>query len=325
MFLQVLQILVGIVAVLWGADRFTDGAAAVAARRRVPQIVIGLTVVAFGTSMPEFFVSLASALRGAPGMAIGNVVGSNVFNTLLIVGLAAVIAPMPIARQTARADLWWAVAASLLLVLLCADGRLQRLDGLVLLVAFAAFMIYTLRRARAGRAEGAPPEAAPMSYARAALAMGVGLAALVLGSRWFVGGASSVARALGVSDAVIGLTLVAGGTSLPELATSLVAARKGQSGIAIGNVIGSNVFNVLMILGLTATVCPLVLGGIGALDLGVLLLSALLLLVFARTDLTVKRWEGLVLTLLYLAYLAALVLQAVGALSLPAFWAAGQA
>lgn len=323
MILQVLKMLVGIAAVLWGADRFTDGAASVAARRHMPQIVIGLTVVAFGTSMPELFVSLASAVKGAAGMAIGNVVGSNVFNTLLIVGLTAMMAPMPIARQTARIDMLWAVAAALLLVLLCADGRLQRFDGLVLLAAFAGFMAYTLHEARSGGAD-TPPTRPPMSYARAALAIVVGLAALVAGSNLFVGGATSVARALGVSDAVVGLTLVAGGTSLPELATSLVAARKGQSGIAIGNIIGSNVFNVLMILGLTATVCPLSLGGIGGLDLSVLVVSAVLLLVFARTDLTVKRWEGLVLALLYAAYLAVLVLQADGSLTLPAFMAPRQ-
>lgn len=309
---SLLFLIVGIVAVLWGADRFTDGAATLARRMNVPQIVVGLTIVAFGTSMPELCISLMSALKGSAGLAVGNIVGSNIFNTLAIVGCAALVAPISVQKSTVQKDIPFAVAASALLscILLVCDG-LPRMGGLLLLLGFVLFMIYTLRLAGKGQSE---PEgnAREKNYSvvKCGLLIVVGLACLVVGSNVFVGGAADIARRLHVSESVIGLTIVACGTSLPELATSVVAARKGQSGIAIGNVIGSNVFNVLMILGLTGLICPLPTMGVSIADLAVFLCSILLLWLMSFTRYRIERWEGAVLVLIFLAYIVWLVLGA---------------
>ena len=242
--------------VLKGADFLTEGAAALARRVNVPEIVIGLTIVAAGTSAPELFVSLVSALKGTPDLAVGNVVGSNTMNCMLIVGCAAMVAPMTISRSTVKKDIPFAVGASVVLMLLALNGFLGRFDGIVLLAGFVSFMVYSLRQAKNGQDAGATEEKQQNPW-MSALFIVLGLVGLVIGSNLFVDHASSLALALGISEGVVGLTVVAGGTSLPELATSVVAARKGQSAIAIGNVIGSNVFNILLILGLTATISPL--------------------------------------------------------------------
>ncbi len=311
MFLQIAYIVAGVALVLWGADRLTDGAVALAERMSIPQMVIGLTIVAVGTSAPEFCVSLVSALKGTADLAVGNVVGSNIFNTLLITGVAAMVAPMTVLPSTVRKDVPVAVAASFLLAaMVLVDGRLSRLDAALLAVGLVAFMWLTLRGARGGASE---EPTAPKGYGvgKSVLLLVTGLACLVLGSNLFVDGATSVAGALGVSQAVIGLTVVAGGTSLPELATSVVAARKGNSGIAIGNVLGSNVMNILLILGVAGLVCPMHVQGITLVDFAMLTGSILMLWLFARTSLTVARWEGAVLTALFLAYMAWLVAGAV--------------
>jgi len=300
--------------VLVGADRLTEGASSLARRFGVPEMVIGLTIVACGTSAPEFFVSLMSALNGTPDMAVGNVVGSNIMNTMLIVGCAAMVAPMVISPSTVKKDIPFAVVASVMLLLLSVDSSVSRIDGIILLVGFAVFMSYTLYQAKVGGlkvegVEGAPEGQVqstlnpPSSVFLQVIWILLGLAGLVFGSNLFVDSASSVAAELGVSESVIGLTIVAGGTSLPELATSVVAARKGQSAIAIGNVIGSNVFNILFILGATATISPLQMEGIAPLDMGVMLGSMVLVWLFSFTRYTVERWEGVVLVLGYLAYL----------------------
>lgn len=302
MLFDILLIIIGITLVLVGADRLTEGASALARRFGVPEIVIGLTIVACGTSAPELFVSLMSALNGTPDMAVGNVVGSNIMNAMLIVGCAAMVAPMTISHSTVKKDIPFSVVASLLLILLTIDSALGRIDGTVLIVGFAVFMAYTLWQAKGNKAEQ-PVESKPQNPWLSILYIVLGLAGLVFGSDFFVDSASNVAAQLGVSESVIGLTIVAGGTSLPELATSVVAARKGQSAIAIGNVIGSNVFNILLILGLTATVCPMQIGGITMVDMSMMVASMLLLWLFSYTKLTVARWEGAVLTTVYLAYL----------------------
>ena len=326
MLLQIVYIVIGVVVVLWGADRLTDGAVGIATRLNIPQIVIGLTIVAMGTSMPEFCVSLVSALKGTADLAVGNVVGSNVFNALLIVGVTALVAPMTILRQTVRKDIPFALVASMLLVLMCLDGTLSRIDALVLLSLFGFFMYVTLqaglsaKKADKQAASDEPAQAtsdepaeaqAPMSWLRASLFIIIGLGCLIGGSNLFVGGATAVATELGISDAVVGLTVVAMGTSLPELATSVVAARKGNSGIAIGNALGSNVFNILLILGLTGAITPLTLQGITTLDLTMLVVSMMLLWLFSFTKLTIERWEGALLTTIFVAYLTYLVMAAV--------------
>ena len=315
MIFDIVWIVVGVAMVLWGADRLTEGASALARRMNIPEIIIGLTIVAAGTSAPELFVSIVSALKGTPDLAVGNVVGSNTMNAMLIVGCAAMVAPMTISRSTVRKDIPFAVAASALLILIALDSFLGRIDGIILLAGFAAFMGWTLYGAKTNEAnethktygaheanEANETNETKSPWVSAAYVV-AGLAGLVLGSNLFVDSASSVAASLGISEGVIGLTVVAGGTSLPELATSVVAARKGQSAIAIGNVIGSNVFNILLILGLTATISPLEIEGITTIDMAVMLLSVTLVWFFSRTRYTVERWEGAVLVVGYLAYL----------------------
>ncbi len=306
--MNILFIIIGIVLVLWGADRLTDGATAIAQRLNVPQIVIGLTVVAMGTSAPEFFVSFVSALKGTTDMAVGNVVGSNIFNTMLIVGVAAMVAPMTIAKNTVKKDIPCAVGASLMLAVMSLDNEISRLDAVLLFIAFLLFMAYTLRLAKTGEKED-ETVIKKMKPLKAVLLVLLGLACLIVGSNLFVESASAVAKSLGVSDAMIGLTIVAGGTSLPELATSVVAAMKGRSSIAIGNVIGSNVFNILMILGITGIICPMDLHGITLVDMGVLFGSMLLLWGFSYTKYTVARWEGALLTVLFGCYMGWLIYQ----------------
>lgn len=313
MIVNILMIIAGVVLVLWGADRLTDGAVALAERMQIPQIVIGLTIVALGTSAPEFCVSLVSALKGTADLAVGNVVGSNIFNTMLIVGVAAMVAPMTILPSTIRKDVPVALVASVALtVMVLMDGDLSRVDAALLFVGFLAFMWITLRGAKGSHAIE-QEQAAPRGYSvlKSLLLLALGLACLVVGSNIFVDGAANVAQELGVSEAVIGLTIVAGGTSLPELATSVVAARKGNSGIAIGNVLGSNVMNILLILGGAGLISPMVVKGITIVDFTVMTGSMLLLWLFSYTKLTVARWEGAVLTAIFLGYMAWLVAGAV--------------
>jgi len=308
--MSILYIIFGAVVVLWGADRLTDGATALAQRMKIPQIVIGLTVVAMGTSMPEFFVSLMSALHGTSDLAVGNIVGSNIFNTMAIVGIAAVVAPMTISRNTVRKDIPFAVLASALLLMMCYNLEISRWEAAVLFVVFIIFMVYTVRMGMKNGDEQAI-EQPPMALWKSVGLLILGLLCLVGGSDLFVNGAKSVAKMLGVSDAVIGLTVVACGTSLPELATSIVAARKGQSAIAIGNVIGSNVFNILMILGITGMVLPMNIQGITTLDLSVMMGSMVLVWLFSYTKYTVERWEGALLTVGFIGYMTWLVVHAV--------------
>lgn len=320
MLLNTVYIIIGITLVLWGADRLTEGASSLARRMNVPEIMIGLTIVAAGTSAPELFVSLVSALKGTSDLAVGNIVGSNILNTMLIVGCAAMVAPMTISKSTVRKDIPFAVAASLLLIILCMDGfasaslrgnMISRTDGLVLLAGFALFMTYTIRMARGsanGNTAGTPQTdgnaaETAVNVWRSLLYIIVGLAGLIIGSNLFVDSASDIAAALGVSESVTGLTIVAGGTSLPELATSVVAARKGQSAIAIGNVIGSNVFNILAILGITAFICPMRIDGITLTDMMTMLISMAAVWFFSFTRYTVARWEGAVLCAGFAGYL----------------------
>ncbi|MFC2277381.1 MAG: calcium/sodium antiporter [Prevotella nigrescens] len=316
MLLNLIFIIVGIVLVLWGADRLTEGSVAVAERMNIPQIVIGLTVVAMGTSMPEFCVSLISALKGTPDLAVGNVVGSNIFNSLFIVGITATIAPMAILRATVMKDIPFALVASVILLMMCLDGRIGRIDAAVLFSLFMIFMFMTLKSAKINKqeleeenklAEKALKSVPKMSPAMSVVWILAGLACLIGGSTLFVEGASKLATSLGVSEAVVGLTIVAGGTSLPELATSIVSARKGSSGIAIGNVLGSNVFNILGILGVTGLICPMQLQGITDTDLSMLVISMIMIWFFSFTKYIIERWEGLILSATFIGYIAYLI------------------
>ena len=303
-------IVLGSFLVLRGAERMTDGAVALAQRMMIPQMVIGLTIVACGTSMPEFFVSLTSAIHGSADMAIGNVVGSNIFNTLLIVGVAAVVAPMIIARSTVRKDIPVAFMASILLGVMCLDGVISRIDAAIMFVCFLLFMAYTIRSARKGEVEVSEEEQKGYGTGKSVFLIIYGLALLIVGSNIFVDAATFVARTFGVSDAVIGLTIVACGTSMPELATSVVAAKNGQSALAIGNVLGSNVFNILMVLGLTGLISPLQINGITNIDLILQFAAVALVWLFSYTKFKVERWEGALLSLVFLTYLTWLVVNA---------------
>lgn len=311
----------GLLLILAGANGLTDGAASVAKRFRIPGIVIGLTIVAFGTSAPELTVSVASALKGSADIAIGNVVGSNIFNTLMIVGCTALFAPIVITKNTLQKEIPLCILASVVL-LICANGMfldgdaenvLDRTDGLLLLCFFAIFLSYTFAIVSRNRKEETTEgeEIKMLPTWKSSLYIIGGLGALIAGGSLFVDGASGIARSLGVSESVIGLTLVAGGTSLPELATSIVAALKKNPEIAIGNVIGSNLFNIFFVLGCSASLTPLRLTGITNLDLWVLVASGVLLwffgLFFAKR--TITRIEGSILVLCYVAFIAVLIYQ----------------
>ena len=315
MIFDILFTVLGAALVLKGADMLTDGSVALARRFAIPELVIGLTVVAFGTSLPEFVVSMLSSLSGAAAMGIGNVVGSNLFNTLMIVGVTAIVAPIAVQKSTIYKDIPFSLLASLMLTALAIDAffgtagsqnLLSRGDGIVLLGFFAVFMAYTFSIARGGGDDSSSTDdkEPAMSGLKITLFILLGLAGLIGGGELFVRGATGIARELGVSEAVIGLTLVAGGTSLPELATSIIAARKGRSGMAIGNVIGSNLFNIFWILGACSCVAPMPVQGITPLDFLMLIISGLLFWLFSRTQHRIIRWEGCCLVAVYVAYLA---------------------
>lgn len=309
--LQLVVMIVTMGAVLWGAGLLTDGSVAVAKRLGVSQLVIGLTIVAMGTSMPELCVSFLSALKGTADLAVGNVVGSNIFNVLLIVGLAAAISPIAVTPYTVRRDLPVTVLASVLLLIVSTDGSIGRLDAVIFIVCFLSYLAYTMKHAKEDNtnSESADLNIQSNSIVRSLGLIVLGLSLLIIGSNIFVENASALGHSLGISDAVIGLTVVAGGTSLPELATSIVAARRGNSGIAIGNVLGSCVFNILMILGLTGIVTPMNISGITTTDLLVMLASALVLWLFCRTKYKVERWEGIVFSFCFIFYTIYLVMQ----------------
>lgn len=307
MWAQVLLLIFGIVVVLKSADWLTNGAVGLATKLGISQIVIGLTIVAIGTSMPEFFVSIVSAIKGTPDLAVGNIVGSNIFNVLLIVGVAATVAPIAIQRATVRRDIPIAIVASIMLTFMMLDDNISRIDALILFAAFIAFIWITLRNSKNDANEKDASTEKVIPTWKSVLFIIFGLVGLVLGSNIFVDNASSLAHGWGISDAVIGLTIVAGGTSLPELATSAVAARKGDSGIAIGNVLGSNVFNILMILGLTGIISPMHIQNITYIDMAVMVISMALFWLFSFTKLRVERWEGCVLIACFLGYITWLV------------------
>ena len=324
--MNILLLIGGLILILLGANGLTDGAASVAKRFHIPPIVIGLTIVAFGTSAPELTVSVSSALKGSADIAIGNVVGSNIFNTLMIVGCTALFAPIVITRNTLRKEIPLCILSSIVL-LICANDAfldkapeniLNRVDGLLLLCFFLIFMGYTFAIASKPvtmEQQAEHPvieeetEIKSLPWWQSILYIIGGLAALIYGGQLFVDGATGIARNLGVSESIIGLTLVAGGTSLPELATSIVAALKKNPEIAIGNVIGSNLFNIFFVLGCSASITPLHLSGITNFDLLTLVGSGILLwlfgLFFAKR--TITRIEGGIMILCYVAYTMVLI------------------
>lgn len=299
----------GIVLLYFGAEALVRGSVAVATRLGLTPLVIGLTVVAFGTSMPEMVVSVGATLDDLAPIAVGNVVGSNIGNIALILGLCAVIRPLAVHAQVVRLDIPIMIGTSLLLVVMLLDDRIGRFEGALLVTGLFAYTVMSLRIARREGAavqgefaEGAP--AAPQSIGLSVGLIAAGLALLVLGARFLVTGGTDLARSVGVSDAVIGLTIVAIGTSLPELATSLIATLKGEGDIAIGNVVGSSIFNILGILGVAALIRPLAGTEMRILDLAVMTGVAVLLLPLARSGFALSRAEGVLFLVGYGIYIA---------------------
>lgn len=321
--MDILLLILGLALILGGANFLTDGSASLAQRFRVPEFIVGLTIVAVGTSTPELVVSVLSAAAGNSDVAIGNVVGSNIFNVFVILGICALIAPLPLTGGNIRRDIPFVTAASVLLLLFTSDRLLGlgqadaigRIDGIIMLLLYIALIRYTIR-AEGRTAVQATPETAAAGRPQRGKAMWLivvmivgGLAGLVFGGELFLRSATAIARALGVSESVIAITLVAGGTSLPELASSVVSLIKGKADMALGNVIGSNIANILLILGLSATINPLTLGGITRIDLLVVLLSSVLLFVSAFTfrRKAVDRWEGFLFLVIYALYIGYLI------------------
>lgn len=320
--MDIFLLILGLALILCGANFLTDGSAALAQRFRVPEFIVGLTIVAVGTSTPELVVSVLSAAAGNSDVAIGNIVGSNIFNVFLILGVCALIAPLPLTGGNIRRDLPFLTAVSVLLLLLTSDRLLGlgevdaigRIDGIVMLLLYIALIRFTIRAERRTAAQATQttqtekPQRSRSLWLIVVMIAG-GLAGLIFGGELFLDSATAIARALGVSESVIAITLVAGGTSLPELASSVVSLLKGKSEMALGNVIGSNIANILLILGLSATIHPLTLGGITRIDLLTVLLSSLLLFVTAFTfrRKAVDRWEGAIFLVIYALYIGYLV------------------
>ena len=306
LILDVVLLLIGIGIVLWGADKFTDGASSMARRWNVSEMVIGLTVVSMGTSLPEFVVSLFSALEGNADMSVGNVVGSNLFNTLMIVGISALFVSLTLTKKLISRDILFVVFSSVILVALSHDGEINRWEGLVLLICFCMYMYYAYLSSKQEKEEVSDAET--YGWGKTIFYIILGIGCLVGGGNLLVSSATSLALSCGMSERVVGLTILAAGTSLPELATSVVAARKGSKGMAIGNVVGSNLFNIFFILGASSLICPLAIKGIGTLDWVALVGSSLLLFAFGRTGRKITRTEGIIMLSLYILYMVALVM-----------------
>ncbi len=317
MVVDLLLFAVGITLLYAGAELLVRGAVHLAATLGIPPLVIGLTVVAFGTSAPEFVVTLVATLQGRPGIAIGNVIGSNIANIGLVLGLSAIIYPLTVRVQSVRREVPFLLAITLLVVGFSLDLKIERWEGVSLLGFFAVFLVYSIR---ISRREGSPPldlqlpvgvaEVVPIAGRRWAVIVKdlaiatAGIAALVIGSRLLVGSATVVMRALGVSEVFIGLTLVAVGTSLPEVATSVVSALRRQADICVGNVIGSNLFNLLFVLGSVTTIRPMSLTpGLLRFEFPVMVLFTVVVVPIMWTRFRVQRWEGILLLASYLGFI----------------------
>lgn len=312
-------LIVGLVLLTYGANLLTKGCVGMAARFRVPEFIVGLTVMAVGTSMPELTVSTLSALNGNSDMAIGNVTGSNIFNTLIILGICAMIRPMVFTKENIRRDIPICIAASALLLVMAlyigTPEGVGRVEGIILFLLYIAFVLYSIRSAKkdapdaeAGTDDGKQTEAT-MGWGKILFFIVVGLAGLIYGGNLCLDSATAIARAWGVSEAIIAITIVAAGTSLPELASSVAAIANGKLSLALGNIIGSNVANILLILGLCGSIKPLTMGGITPLDMWMVVGSAVLLLLSALAigQRRITRLEGVLYLAIYVAYVVLLM------------------
>ena len=316
---NIIFLVIGFILLIKGADFFVDGSASVARYFKVPGVIIGLTIVAMGTSAPELAVSVSAGLSGSNEIAVSNVVGSNIFNLLMVLGICAVMKPLPVDPGIKKRDFPISLVATLLVILLggnlvlsgkCTDihdstavaGTMFRWNGLILVAAFVLYLLYTIHIARKNRIE--EEETEQVSMGKSILLIVVGLTGIILGGQLVVNSAKTLAAIWGMSETLIGLTIVAIGTSLPELVTSIVASSKGQNGMAIGNVVGSNIFNLLLILGVSGSLHPIVINVVSFVDLGMLLGVSMIAYAFVCSGRKINRVEGAVMILLYAAYTA---------------------
>ncbi len=302
-----LLLLVGFVLLIKGADFFVDGSSSIARALKVPSVVIGLTIVAAGTSAPETAVSINAGLAGNSDISLGNIVGSNIFNLLAVIGVSAILCPIVSQKEIIKRDMWWNIAVSVVLFVLILDHGISRIEGVLLLLGMVVYLVVVVRSALKNRTEG--DEIKTMSVPKSILAMVLGLAAIVFGGDLVVDNASLIAQAWGMSETLVGLTIVAVGTSLPELVTSVVAAKKGDSGIALGNAVGSCLFNIMFILGIASVLSPIHAVTELIIDAGILIGVSILMLVLALTKKKTSRVEGIICVLCYVAYMVYIIIR----------------
>lgn len=307
-------LILGFVLLVKGADFFVEGSSSVAKLLRIPTIIIGLTIVAFGTSAPELAVSISASLSGSNDIAVGNVIGSNIFNLMMVLGLCSLLAPMPMDKKILNGDYLYAILAAVVMLLLFGfDHDLSRLDGIILLIMFAYFMGKTVRSALKDRAAGTDDddeeEIKVLSPLLSVVYIIGGMAAIVIGGNLVVDNASLIAASFGLSETLIGLTVVAFGTSLPELVTSMVASKKGENGLALGNVIGSNLFNILFVLATSTTISPMKVDVLSTFDAIFLIAVSALIWLMAKKDYQIGRMRGVIMVALYLAYTVYIIMR----------------
>ena len=306
--MEYLMLIIGFVLLIKGADLFVDGASSIAGKLKVPSLIIGLTVVSMGTSMPEAAVSISASLSGDNAISLGNVIGSNIFNFLMVVGVSSIILPIVTDNDILKRDMPINLGLTVVLMVMLLDNKFTRLEAIILLLLFASYMFLLIRSALKNRIEA--EETKIMSWPKSLIFVAIGIAAIIGGGNLVVNGATTIAEKLGMSQTLIGLTIVAVGTSLPELVTSVVAARKGDSGIAMGNVVGSNIFNILFILGSAGTIKPMVSNNEFLIDTIILIGVSLMMLAFAFTKKKTGRIEGAVCVLAYVAYTTYIIMRA---------------
>ena len=305
--LPYLLLVLGFVFLVKGADLFVDGSSSIAKHMKIPSVIVGLTIVAMGTSAPEASVSITAAIAGNSDISLGNIVGSNIFNFLVVIGASAIIFPVISHKDIIKRDLWWNLGITVVLLLLMLDNKIGRIDGLILLAGMATYLFIVIKNALKNRT--AESEEKLLSVPKSIIFMIIGLAAIICGGNFVVDNASIIAKSLGLSETLIGLTIVAIGTSLPELVTSITAAKKQESGIALGNAVGSNIFNILFILGASSALTPINVAPELFIDTIILIVVGILIFVFARTKKITSRIEGIVCVLLYVAYTAYIIIR----------------
>lgn len=301
-------LIVGFVLLIKGADLFVDGSSALAKLLKIPAVIIGLTIVAMGTSAPEAAVSITAGMQGSNGIAISNVVGSNIFNSLVVVGVCGAMMAFKTSKDILKRDLPINIIISILLIVLFLDGTLSRVDGVILLVGMVGFIALMINAALKNRTEE-DDEIQNLPLWKCFLYIVIGIVAIIGGGQFVVNSAKAIALSLGLSETFVGLTIVAVGTSLPELVTSIVATRKGESGLALGNAVGSNIFNILFILGASAALTPIAVDPVSIIDAIVLLGVAVLTYFFAKTKEEVSRSEGIIMVVAYIAYTVYLLMR----------------